>query len=71
MGNTAGQVQAEWSTGPESSLLRALAGEKSSSDFLYITGELVIFLGHVVCRMGILLPSALRRGCGDYLLSQM
>lgn len=34
MGNAAGHVQAGWSTGPESSLLRALAGENSSSDFL-------------------------------------
>lgn len=34
MGNSAGRVQAGWSTGPESSLLRALAGENSSSDFL-------------------------------------
>lgn len=30
MGNAAGQVQAGWSTGPESTL----AGENSSSDFL-------------------------------------
>lgn len=33
MGNAAGQVQAGRNTGPESRLLQALAGEKSSSDF--------------------------------------
>lgn len=57
MGNAAGQVRAGWSAGPESSLLKALAGEKSRLGFLYITRELVICLGHLICTMGITLPS--------------
>jgi len=56
MGSAPGQVQARWSAGPESGLLQALP-EESSSNFLYITGELVNCLGYLICRVGITPPS--------------
>lgn len=45
VGDAAGHIHVEWSTGPECSHQGTLAGEKSSSDFPYRTGEELFLFG--------------------------
>lgn len=63
VGDAAGHIHVGWSTGSECSHQGTLAGEKSSSDFPYGTGEELFCLGHLVCRMGIVY-SAFQTGSG-------